>query len=120
MRAGFEWLVAWRHLRDLDHNKSHRTLVTGVLLLVLGLVAKLPAEQAPALLGLHAVAPGEWREARAAEWVGYVAFGSRVSMGLGGDRHPAGRCCFRSSRCSRPCRSSACSWARRRRSSRCR
>ena len=83
MRAGFEWLVAWRHLRDAD-NKSHRTLVTGVLLLVVGLVAKLAAEQAPALLGLHAVAPGEWREARAAEWVGYVAFGSRVGMGLGG------------------------------------
>ncbi len=38
MRAGFEWLVAWRHLRDVDHNKSHRTLVTGVLLLVIGLV----------------------------------------------------------------------------------
>jgi lipoprotein-releasing system permease protein len=84
MRAGFEWLVAWRHLRDVDHNKSHRTLVTGVLLLVVGLVGKLAAEQAPALLGLHAVAPGEWREARAAEWVGYVAFGSRVGMGLGG------------------------------------
>jgi len=83
MRAGFEWLVAWRHLRDAD-NKSHRTLVTGVLLLVVGLVAKLAAEQAPTLLGLHAVAPGEWREARAAEWVGYVAFGSRVGMGLGG------------------------------------
>ena len=27
---GFEWLVAWRHLRDPDH-KSHRTLITGVV-----------------------------------------------------------------------------------------
>src|SRR4051812_22270631 len=33
---GFEWFVAWRHLRDPEH-RSHRTLVLGVILLGLGL-----------------------------------------------------------------------------------
>ena len=32
---GFEWFVAWRHLRD-DQPKSRRTLITGIVLLALG------------------------------------------------------------------------------------
>ena len=80
---GFEWLVAWRHLRDPDH-KSHRTLITGVILFGLGLLALLVAAKAPGLLGAHAAAPGEWREARVAVWIGYLAIGGRVAIGLGG------------------------------------
>jgi lipoprotein-releasing system permease protein len=39
MRApGFEWFVAWRHLRDPER-RSRRTLVVGVVLLALGLLA---------------------------------------------------------------------------------
>jgi len=34
---GFEWLVAWRHLRDTSP-RSHYTLVTGVSLLVVGIL----------------------------------------------------------------------------------
>jgi lipoprotein-releasing system permease protein len=33
---GFEWFVAWRHLRDADR-KSHRMLTAGVVLLVVGM-----------------------------------------------------------------------------------
>ena len=35
---GFEWLVAWRHLRD-PGKKPHRTLVTGLILIALGAAA---------------------------------------------------------------------------------
>src|SRR3954463_5801279 len=83
LAPGFEWLVAWRHLRDPDH-KSHRTLITGAVLIALGALALLFAAKAPRLLGLHASAPGEWREVRTAVWVGYVAMGGRVAVGLGG------------------------------------
>jgi lipoprotein-releasing system permease protein len=83
LAPGFEWLVAWRHLRDPDH-KSHRTLITGVVLIALGALALLFAAKAPRLLGMHAGAPAEWREARAAVWVGYVAISGRIAIGLGG------------------------------------
>jgi lipoprotein-releasing system permease protein len=80
---GFEWLVAWRHLRDPD-TRSHRTLVTGVILIVLGVLALLFAKYAGPFLGVRATAPLEWREARTALWLGYVASGGRVAIGLGG------------------------------------
>lgn len=34
-RRGFEWFVAWRHLRDAE-GRSHRTLVVGLVLLLVG------------------------------------------------------------------------------------
>jgi lipoprotein-releasing system permease protein len=80
---GFEWLVAWRHLRDPD-TKSHRTLVTGLVLVVLGALALLFATYAGPWFGPRAAAPGEWREARTAVWLGYVAIGGNVAIGLGG------------------------------------
>jgi lipoprotein-releasing system permease protein len=83
LAPGFEWLVAWRHLRDPDR-KSHRTLVTGLTLIALGALAVLFARYAPSFLGVHAYAPGEWREARTAVWIGYVGIGGRIAIGLGG------------------------------------
>ena len=83
LAPGFEWLVAWRHLRDPDR-KSHRTLVTGLTLIALGALAVLFARYAPSFLGVHAYAPGEWREARKAIWIGYVGTGGRIAIGLGG------------------------------------
>jgi lipoprotein-releasing system permease protein len=80
---GFEWLVAWRHLRD-PGKKPHRTLVTGLILIALGAAALLFAKYAGPHLGPHATAPAEWREARTAVWIGYVAMGGRVAIGLGG------------------------------------
>ncbi len=82
--AGFEWLVAWRHLRDPDR-KTHRTLWTGLILIVLGVLARGFAAYGPKLLHLRtALAPGEWRAARAAEWIGYVNVGGHLAIDLGG------------------------------------
>jgi lipoprotein-releasing system permease protein len=85
LAPGFEWLVAWRHLRDPD-TRSHRTLITGLALVVLGALALLFAKYGGPLLGLRATVPGpgEWREVRAAVWLGYVAIGGNVAVGLGG------------------------------------
>ena len=82
--AGFEWLVAWRHLRDPD-TRTHRTLWTGVILMAIGGLARVFATYGPALLHLRtSVAPGEWRAARAAEWIGYVNVGGHLAIDLGG------------------------------------
>jgi len=82
LAPGFEWLVAWRHLRDPDR-RSHRTLITGIVLLILGGLAIAFAVKAPSILHLHSLAPGEWREARAEIWIGYLAMGGRIAVGLG-------------------------------------
>jgi len=82
--AGFEWMVAWRHLRDPDR-KTHRTLWTGLILIVLGVLARGFAAYGPKLFHLRtALAPGEWRAARAAEWIGYVNIGGHFAIDLGG------------------------------------
>ena len=82
---GFEWLVAWRHLRDPD-TRSHRTLITGVVLMALGGLTLALATYGGPWLGAHAAAPapGEWREARLAAWIGYVAIGGNIAVGVGG------------------------------------
>jgi lipoprotein-releasing system permease protein len=82
MRApGFEWLVAWRHLRDPDRS-THKTLIVACVLLWLGALALLLAALAPRVFGVHAFAPGEWREARTAMWVVYVGIGAKIAIGL--------------------------------------
>jgi len=83
LAPGFEWLVAWRHLRDPD-TRSHRTLITGGALIVLGVLAILFAKYGPHFLGQRAFAPGEWRAARAAMWISYVDIGGHIAVGLGG------------------------------------
>jgi len=83
LAPGFEWMVAWRHLRDPD-TRSHRTLITGFTLIALGALAMVVAKYAPHFLGHRAFAPGEWREARAAMWVSYVDIGGHIAIGLGG------------------------------------
>jgi len=76
-------MVAWRHLRDPD-TRSHRTLITGVVFIVLGALAVLFAKYAPHFLGQRAFAPGEWRTARVAMWISYVDIGGAIAIGLGG------------------------------------
>ena len=83
LAPGFEWMVAWRHLRDPD-TRSHRTLITGLALIALGALAMVVAKYAPHYLGHRAFAPGEWREARAALWIGTVDIGGHIAIGLGG------------------------------------
>jgi lipoprotein-releasing system permease protein len=78
---GFEWLVAWRHLRDPDRS-THKTLFVACVLLWLGALGLLFAALAPKILKVHAFAPGEWREARTAMWLVYLGIGAKVSIGL--------------------------------------
>jgi lipoprotein-releasing system permease protein len=83
LAPGFEWMVAWRHLRDPD-TRSHRTLWTGFILIGLGALAMLAAKYAPHFLGTTKMfAAGEWREARAAMWVSTVDIGGHIAVGLG-------------------------------------
>jgi lipoprotein-releasing system permease protein len=58
---GFEWFVAWRHLRDPER-KSRRTLVFGLAALALAAVCLLAVRFAPhlPLLRRGASGPGEW------------------------------------------------------------
>lgn len=84
MRApGFEWLVAWRHLRDPDRT-THKTLVVGVVLIWLGIIGLLLTDYWPKFFKSHdiALAPLEWREARTSMWLVYVNIGAKVSIGL--------------------------------------
>jgi lipoprotein-releasing system permease protein len=84
LAPGFEWMVAWRHLRDPD-TRSHRTLITGFVLIGLGVLAMLVAKYAPHFLGTSkGFAPGEWRAARVATWISYVDIGGHIAVGLGG------------------------------------
>jgi lipoprotein-releasing system permease protein len=62
---GFEWFVAWRHLRDPDRRGS-RTLFFGIFALLLAAACLLAAHFAPrlALLGGHARGPSDWIQSR--------------------------------------------------------
>ncbi len=83
MRApGFEWLVAWRHLRDPDRS-SHKTLIVGLALLLLGVLSYALAELLPRFVTAKtAFAPGEWAEARRFAWLGYVKIAAVIEVGL--------------------------------------
>ena len=95
MRAGFEWLVAWRHLRDPRAHKSHRTLMTG--LVAAGARRgwrSLFAVAAPALLGAARAAPGGVAGgARGGLAASYVAIGGRVAIGARRHRRRCWACC---------------------------
>jgi lipoprotein-releasing system permease protein len=81
--SGFEWFVAWRHLRDPDR-KTHRTLLAGILLAALGGLCLAGSAIAPRFLHLHPLAPGEWLEARPAVWLEHLRTGGIAVIILGG------------------------------------
>jgi lipoprotein-releasing system permease protein len=61
LAPGFEWFIAWRHLRDPER-RSRRTLVMGLAALVAGALCFAAAALVPRLTQVHARAPGEWME----------------------------------------------------------
>lgn len=80
---GFEWLVAWRHLRDPDRT-SHKMLFAGIILAAVGGLALAFAKWAPEFLPSKVVtfAPGEWRQERVISWLVYVKIGAAVALFL--------------------------------------
>jgi lipoprotein-releasing system permease protein len=61
LQPGFEWFIAWRHLRDPER-RSRRTLVVGLAALAAGGLCFLAAALIPRFMHVHARAPGEWME----------------------------------------------------------
>ena len=61
LQPGFEWFIAWRHLRDPER-RSRRTLVVGLAALAAGGLCFLAAALVPRFMHVHARAPGEWME----------------------------------------------------------
>jgi lipoprotein-releasing system permease protein len=61
LAPGFEWFVAWRHLRDPER-RSRRTLLVGLAALAAGGLCLVAAALVPHLMGLKARAPSEWME----------------------------------------------------------
>jgi lipoprotein-releasing system permease protein len=76
---GFEWFVAWRHLRDPER-RSRRTLIVGLVLTVLG-IAQVAASY---LLERRLETPPGFLQARPPVWVEYLRTGGAIAAGLGG------------------------------------
>jgi lipoprotein-releasing system permease protein len=75
---GFEWFVAWRHLRDPER-RSRRTLIVGLVLTALGALAMAASYVFERKLS---VPPG-FLQARPPIWVEYLRTGGAVAAGLG-------------------------------------
>lgn len=77
---GFEWFVAWRHLSGRP-GRMPRTLVVGVVLLVVGAALIIGASRWQA----HLEAPKElFLPVRQLRWLGYVKGVGAAGVGLGG------------------------------------
>ena len=83
--SGFEWFVAWRHLREDPSRRSRRTMIVGLVLLVVGFGWLALARFGPAAIDrlLHI---GPWLEMRTEgtpylDWLKWAAV-SAISLGL--------------------------------------
>lgn len=86
---GFEWFVAWRHLRDPER-RSRRMLIAGLAALALGALCLGAVHLAPHLPFLHLRHGGldggletEWMPSRAAMVLETLKTGAFVVLGLG-------------------------------------
>jgi lipoprotein-releasing system permease protein len=75
---GFEWFVAWRHLRDPER-RSHRTLIVGAVVMGLGVLAI----AASVVLGQRLSTPPGFLQARPPVWVEYLRTAGSIVAGLG-------------------------------------
>jgi lipoprotein-releasing system permease protein len=82
LAPGFEWFVAWRHLRDPER-RSRKMLMFGLALVLLGGLALTVAALVPRVFHLPARAPGEWMENRPYVWVEHVRTGGIVGVLVG-------------------------------------
>ncbi len=89
LQPGFEWFVAWRHLRDPER-RSRRTLVVGLAALAAGGLCFLAAALVPRFMHVHARAPGEWMEVQPLLIVERLRTTGMVAVGVGLLLTPAG------------------------------
>jgi lipoprotein-releasing system permease protein len=82
LAPGFEWFVAWRHLRDPER-RSRRTLVVGLVALLAGVLCLAATALIPKLLGHHARAPGEWMEPSPLVFVERLRTAGLIGIGVG-------------------------------------
>jgi lipoprotein-releasing system permease protein len=82
LTPGFEWFVAWRHLRDPER-RSRRTLLVGLAAVAAGALCLAAAALAPRLLHVHARAPGEWMEAAPVALVERLRTAGIIGIGFG-------------------------------------
>ncbi len=82
LAPGFEWFVAWRHLRDPER-RSRRTLWVGVAALVAGGLCFAAAALIPRFMGIHARAPGEWMEPSPLAIVDRLRTAGLIGVGIG-------------------------------------
>jgi lipoprotein-releasing system permease protein len=82
LKPGFEWFVAWRHLRDPERH-SRRTLVVGLAALVAGVVCLGAAALIPRFAHVQARAPGEWMEVQPLVIVERLHTAGMIAVGAG-------------------------------------
>jgi lipoprotein-releasing system permease protein len=82
LQPGFEWFIAWRHLRDPER-RSRRTLVVGLAALAAAGLCFLAAALVPHFMHIHARAPGEWMEVHPLLAVERLRTTGMIAFGVG-------------------------------------
>jgi lipoprotein-releasing system permease protein len=82
LKPGFEWFIAWRHLRDTEP-RSRRTLAVGIFALVAGGLCLAAAAIVPHLVHVKARAPGEWMEMQPLVVVERLRMAGLISLAAG-------------------------------------
>jgi lipoprotein-releasing system permease protein len=80
---GFEWLIAWRHLRDPERRSLPKTLIVGLAALGAGGLALGIAALIPHLVHSQARAPGEWMEVHPLVIVERLRMGGLIALAVG-------------------------------------
>src|SRR6266540_890158 len=82
LAPGFEWFVAWRHLRDPER-RSRTTLYFGLALLAWGILTLVVVNVLPRIVHVPTRAPGEWMQTRPLAWLEYARTSGMVALILG-------------------------------------